>query len=214
MLVSRAMTHDPITTTPDTPVAEARSLMRREKIHHLPVVDEAGKLIGIVSERDLVYASPSPATSLSMYEINYLLAKLTVAKVMTREVLTVTESTALEEAARLMADNNIGGLPVVAGGKPVGMVTESDVFRIFVELFAARQRGVRVTAMVPEVRGELAKLASAITESGGNILAFGSVPGDDPTNVLVTVKVAGVNKDKLIEAIKPYVERVLDARET
>jgi acetoin utilization protein AcuB len=213
MLVSRAMTRNLITTTADTPVAEARSTMRREKIHHLPVVDDRGRLIGIVTERDLVYAAPSPATSLSMYEINYLLAKLTVAKVMTREVLTVTEQTPLEEAARLMADNDIGGLPVVQEKKPVGIVTESDIFRIFVELFAARQKGVRVTALVPEVRGELAKLSAAITECGGNILAFGSVPGDDPSNVLVTVKVAGVGSEKLLSAIEPYLEQVLDARE-
>jgi acetoin utilization protein AcuB len=214
MLVSRAMTRDLITTTPETPVAEARSMMRREKIHHLPVVNNHGKLIGIVTERDLVYAAPSPATSLSMYEINYLLAKLTVAKVMTHEVLTVTGQTPLEEAARLMADNDIGGLPVVEGEKPVGIVTESDIFRVFVDLFAARQKGVRITALAPEVMGELAKLSAAITESGGNILAFGSLPGDAPANVLVTVKVSGVSREQLLSAIKPYVEQVLDARET
>jgi acetoin utilization protein AcuB len=213
MLVSRAMSRKLITTTPETPVAEAQSQMRREKIHHLPVVDNSGKLVGIVTEKDLIYASPSPATSLSMYEINYLLAKLRVAKVMTREVITATEDSPLEQAARVMADHDIGCLPVVTDGKPVGIVTESDIFRVFVDTFAARRKGVRIEAVVPDVRGELARLSGAIAGIGGNILAFGSLPGDEPTAVLVTIKVDGVPRDKLLETIKPFVERVVDVRE-
>jgi len=213
MLVSRAMSRNLFTATPDTPVAEAQSLMRREKIHHLPVVEPSGKLAGIVTEKDLIYASPSPATSLSMYEINYLLAKLRVAKVMTREVITVGEDTPLEQAARVMADHDIGCLPVVTDGKPVGIVTESDIFRVFVDVFAARRKGIRIEAIVPDVRGELAKLSGGIAGIGGNILAFGSLPGDEPTTVLVTIKVDGVARDKLMETIKPFVERVVDVRE-
>ena len=213
MLVSRAMSRNLVTTTPDTPVAEAQSLMRREKIHHLPVVDASGGLAGIVTEKDLIYASPSPATSLSMYEINYLLAKLRVSKVMTREVITIGPDAPLEQAARIMADHDIGGLPVVAEGKPVGIVTESDVFRVFVDIFAARRRGVRVEAVVPDVRGELARLSGAIAAAGGNILAFGSLPGDEPTSVHVTLKVDGLPADRLLETIRPFVSRVVDTRE-
>ena len=214
MLVSREMTPDPKTTTVETPVVEAQSLMRREKIHHLPVVDGSGRLVGIVTEKDLIYASPSPATSLSVYELNYLLAKLTVGKVMTRKVVTVTEDTALEEAARLMADNDIGGLPVVRDGKPVGIITETDIFNVFVELFAARDKGVRITAYLPDVRGELARLSAAIAEGGGNILAFGTVHQDDPKEALCAIKVAGIPKDKLLELVKPYIDSLLDVRET
>ncbi len=213
MLVSRAMSRNLITTTPDTPVAEAQSTMRREKIHHLPVVDSSGRLVGIVTEKDLIYASPSPATSLSMYEINYLLAKLRVSKVMTREVITVGGDAPLEQAARIMADHDIGCLPVVEEGKPVGIVTESDIFRVFVDIFAARRKGVRVEAVLPDVRGELAKLSGAIAGIGGNILAFGSLPGDEPTTVLVTLKVDAVGRERLIETIKPFVERIADVRE-
>jgi acetoin utilization protein AcuB len=214
MLVSRAMSRNVISTTPDTPVAEAQSVMRREKIHHLPVVETSGKLVGIVTEKDLIYASPSPATSLSMYEINYLLAKLRVAKVMTREVITVESDVPLEQAARVMADHDIGCLPVVADGKPVGIVTESDIFRVFVDIFASRRKGIRVEAIVPDVRGELAGLSGAIAGIGGNILAFGSLPGDEPTTVLVTIKIDGVPREKLLETVKPFVERIVDVRET
>lgn len=213
MLVSRAMSRNLITTTPDTPVAEAQSTMRREKIHHLPVVDPSGKLVGIVTEKDLIYASPSPATSLSMYEINYLLAKLRVSKVMTREVITIDGDTPLEQAARIMSDHDIGCLPVISEGKPVGIVTESDIFRVFVDIFAARRKGVRVEAILPDVKGELARLSGAIAGIGGNILAFGSLPGDEPTTVLVTLKVDAVPRDKLIETIKPFVDRIVDVRE-
>ncbi len=213
MLVSRAMSRNVVTTTPDTPVAEAQSVMRREKIHHLPVIETSGKLVGIVTEKDLIYASPSPATSLSMYEINYLLAKLRVAKVMTHEVISVTGDTPLEQAARVMADHDIGCLPVVEDGKPVGIVTESDIFRVFVDVFAARRKGIRIEAIVPDVRGELAKLSGAVAGIGGNILAFGSLPGDEPTTVLVTIKVDGVAREKLLDTMKPFVERLVDVRE-
>lgn len=213
MLVSRAMSRNLVTTTPDTPVAEAQSLMRRQKIHHLPVVEPSGKLVGIVTEKDLIYASPSPATSLSMYEINYLLAKLRVSKVMTREVITVTDDTPLEQAARIMSDHDIGCLPVVTDGKLLGIVTESDIFRVFVDVFGARRAGVRIEAILPDVRGELARLSGAIAGIGGNIIAFGSLPGDEPTSVLVTLKVDGVSRDKLLETIKPFVERLVDVRE-
>jgi acetoin utilization protein AcuB len=212
MLVEERMTRNPITVRIDTPVAEAQSIMRREKIHHLPILDNADRLVGIVAEKDLLYASPSPATSLSVYEISYLLAKLTVEKVMTKDPITITEDTPLEDAARIMADNNIGGLPVVRDRLVVGMITESDLFRTFVDLFGARNTGVRVTMYIPQVKGELARISSAIAENGGNIIAFGSVPGDDPTNYLCMIKVVGIPKDELVRLLEPCECRVVDAR--
>jgi acetoin utilization protein AcuB len=195
------------------PVTEAQALMRREKFHHLPVVDKDSRLVGIVSEKDLLYAAPSPATSLSVYEISYLLSKLTVDKVMTRDVVTVTEDASLEDAARFMADRGVGGLPVVRGALVVGIITESDLFRVFIELFAAREKGVRVTMLIPEKKGELAEIASAIAREGGNILAFGSSRGDDPTSVLCTIKVDGIPRDRLVDLLKPLVLQISDVRE-
>jgi len=133
---------------------EAMKIMRDSKVRRLPVLNDKGALVGIVSERDLLYASPSPATSLSIHELHYLISKIVVADVMTTEVITVTEDTPLEEAARIMSDNKIGGLPVVSNGKLVGIITETDLFKIFLELLGAREMGVRLTMLVPDEKGD------------------------------------------------------------
>ncbi len=213
MLVGSRMTPNPVTIRPDMPVAEAQALMRGKKFHHLPVVDREKRLIGIVTEKDLLYAAPSPATSLSVYEISYLLSKLTVDKVMTREVITVGEDTPLEDAARIMADRNVGGLPVMRGPLVVGMITESDLFRVFIELLGARQVGVRVTMLIPEKKGELAEIASAIARAGGNILAFGSTVGEDPSNMQCMIKVGGLPRERLVGLLQPLVLKISDVRE-
>ncbi len=119
------------------PIVDALNLMKSEQIRRAPVVKD-NNLIGIVSDDDLLNASPSPVTSLSVWEINYLLSKITVSDVMTKNVLTVTEDTPIEEAARIMADNKIGGLPVMRDGNVTGIITETDLFKIFLELMGAR----------------------------------------------------------------------------
>jgi acetoin utilization protein AcuB len=213
MLVKERMSRNPITIKADIPVTEAQALMKREKIHHLPVVDRDGRLVGIVTEKDLLYASPSPATTLSVYEIASLLAKLSVEKVMSKKPVTVTEDVPLEEAARIMADRNIGGLPVMRGTTLVGIITESDLFRVFIELFGARQKGVRITAVLPNQCGELAKVSGALCNAGGNILALGTFLADDPTQGRLTVKVEGLSKEKVVEALEPLAVRIEDIRE-
>ncbi|MEN6499964.1 MAG: CBS domain-containing protein [Rectinema sp.] len=214
MKVGQRMTRNPITITPDVTVPEAQAIMRREKIQRLPVLDNNKRLVGIVTSLDLIHASPSPATSLDIYEMHYLLSKLKVEKVMTRQVITVTEDLPIEEAARIMVDNKISGLPVMRGDILVGIITESDIFRLFIELFGARHRGIRLTLLLPEKKGELAKVANAITKCGGNIVSFAIFEGEDPTNGYCTVKVSGVDKDALLAAITPVVEKIVDARET
>jgi acetoin utilization protein AcuB len=214
MLVGERMTRNPITTTPETTVSDALYLMRREKVRRLPVLDRPhGKLVGIVTDKDLLNASPSAATSLSVWEINYLLARLTVAEVMTKNVVVVRENEALEDAARIMADNKIGSLPVIRGDTLVGIITDTDLFKIFIELFAAREKGVRLSMLVPSVKGELAKITAAITELGGNILALGTFLGEDPTNALCTVKVEDVPAADLVDALTPLVQEIVDVRE-
>jgi acetoin utilization protein AcuB len=137
MLVHERMSRYPITITEDTPINEAIKLMRDKKVRRLPVLNDEGELVGIVSEKDLLYVSPSPATSLSIYELQYIISKIRVGQIMTRDVITVSEYTPLEEAARIMADNKIGGLPVRREGELVGIITESDIFRSFTEILAA-----------------------------------------------------------------------------
>jgi len=214
MKVGQRMTRNPITITPDVTVPEAQAIMRREKIKRLPVLDNNRRLVGIVTSLDLIHASPSPATSLDIYEMHYLLSKLHVENVMTKNVITVTEDLPIEEAARIMADNKISGLPVMRGDILVGIITESDLFKIFIELFGARHRGIRLTLLLPEKKGELAKVANAITKCGGNIVSFAVFEGEDPTNGYCTVKVSGVEKDALLAAITPVVEKIVDVRET
>ncbi len=213
MLVGERMSHPVITISPDVPISEALNLMKKERIRRMPVI-KGGKMVGIVSDKDLLNASPSPATSLSVWEMNYLLSKVTVKDVMTRDVLIVNEDTPIEEAARVMADNKIGGLPVMRADKVVGIITETDLFKIFLELMGARESGVRVTILVPEKRGELAELTRAIADLGGNFIAFGQFTGEDPSNRLLTFKVDGLDEEKLRQIITPLVEKVIDIRST
>jgi acetoin utilization protein AcuB len=213
MLVKERMTRNPILIRPDMTVTDAQALMKREKIHHLPVVDKDEKVVGIVTEKDLLYASPSVATTLSVYEMTSLLAKLKVDRVMSRDVVTVTEDVPLEEAARIMADRRIGGLPILRGRTVVGMITESDLFRIFIELFGARQKGVRVSVTMTNVKGELARIAGAVAQAGGNIIALGTFLGEDPSTGRCTLKVDGLSKEVLTAALTPHVRSVDDVRE-
>lgn len=214
MTVGRCMTKNPIIVHPDVSVPEAQAIMRREKIHRLPVLDKNNKLVGIVTAGDLIHASPSQATALDMYELNYLISKLKLEKIMTKQVVTVTEELPIEEAARTMADNNISGLPVMRGDVLVGIITESDLFKLFIELFGARHSGVRLTLLLPEKRGEIAALAGAIRDAGGNILAMATFDGEDPTNSYCTLKVEGVARQKLVDVVSPLVERIVDVRES
>jgi len=112
MFVKEHMTQDPVTITPEISVPEALHLMREKQVRRLPILDRNGKLVGIVTDKALLHASPSPATSLAVWEIAELHAKLKVEKVMSRDVVTVPEDTLLEEAARIMVDSEVGGLPV------------------------------------------------------------------------------------------------------
>jgi acetoin utilization protein AcuB len=213
MLVKERMTRDPISIRPDTPVTEAQAMMKREKIHHLPVLDKDDRLVGIVTEKDLLYASPSVATTLSVYEMTSLLAKLSVDRMMTRNVVTIGEDVPIEEAARIMADRKIGGLPILRGKALVGLITETDLFKVFIELFSARDKGVRLTITLANEKGELAKIAAAIAQVGGNIIALGTFPGEDPTVGRCTIKVDGVSAERLKAVISPLARSVDDVRE-
>lgn len=214
MLVRERMSAHPVLCEPDLPVSDALDRMKKEHIRRMPVVDKHGKLVGIVSDKDLLQASPSPATSLSVWEITYLLSKIKISDVMTKKVITITPETPLEDAARIMADNKIGGLPVVDDtGAVVGIITETDVFKTFIEMLGARKPGVRVTTLVTDRKGQLAKITGDIAAAGGNIVALIELPGTDSTNYEVMFKVIDVPKDQLVKILEPHVIRVTDVRE-
>jgi acetoin utilization protein AcuB len=132
MLVRALMTGSPIAVPPDTPVLDARQLMTNQRIRHL-LVEKNGDLLGIVTDRDIRLNMPSQATSLSVWELNYLLTKLTVSEVMTRSVITIGPDRDARDAAEVMLEHKIGALPVIDHGRLVGIVTETDVLRAFIK---------------------------------------------------------------------------------
>ncbi|WP_320127775.1 CBS and ACT domain-containing protein [uncultured Sphaerochaeta sp.] len=213
MIIERRMTRNPVTATPDMSVAEASSLMKREKVHRLPVLDKDKKLVGIISEKDLLYASPSPASSLSIHEMAYLLSKLTVKKLMSKNVVTITKDTTVEEAARMMVDQDLSCLPVMEGDTLVGIVSKSDMFKILLELFGARHFGVRLSFLVEDKPGTIAKISQALSEQNIDIITFGTFMGTDPSNAICTIKVQGAPMSKVVEIVKPFVSQLLDIRE-
>ena len=197
MLIIERMTPNPVTVTRQTTVGQALEIVEQRKLRHLPVLDSNDLLAGIVSEKDLLRASTSDP----------------VEKVMTTDVVTVTEYATLEEAARVMADQKISSLPVMRGSRLVGIITETDLFKVFLELLAAREQGVRLTMLVPEEKGMLASLTGEIASMGGNVLALGTFKGEDPTNRLVTVKVADVPTEKLVAIMEAIGMEIVDVRE-
>ena len=202
MIVSKIMTRNPIFTHPEISLTDARSIMDKEKIGHVPVLNKNNELVGLITKADLLKAAPSSATSLDMYEISYLLSKLTVEKVMEKNVVTVQESEVVEEAARIMADRSIGCLPVLNGSLLTGIITDTDLFHFFINAFGARHQGIRVTINFKEKPGQLAALASGIAEKGGNIVAFVSAEGDDAAHRLATLKITGIIKEDVEDIVR------------
>jgi acetoin utilization protein AcuB len=169
MLVKDWMTPAPLTISPETPVLEALRLLKERGFRRLPVV-EGARLVGIVTDKDLKDAMPSKATTLSVWELNYLLSKLTVREVMARPVITATAEETLEDAALRMQDHKVAGLPVLdAAGALVGMLTITDVLGALIQVLGLKEGGVRVTLDMPDVPGSLARAAEAVKPS--NILS-------------------------------------------
>jgi acetoin utilization protein AcuB len=209
MLVKDRMTSDLIAITPVTTFPESFRIMRERGIRHLPVVDDREKLVGIVTQTDLLHASPSAATTLSVFEMSYLLANLHVREVMSSPPITVSEDAPLEEAARLMVEKKIGCLPVMRDGDLVGMLTETDIFETFVEVLGGEEATLRVTVRVLDVRGELARLAGVIAGQGGNICSVARFRGEDPEHCFITFRLEGVDEDVLVPALEDTVEEVV-----
>jgi acetoin utilization protein AcuB len=147
-----------------------------------------------------------------VWELNYLLSKITVSELMTKNVISVTPKTPIEEAARIMADNKIGGLPVTEGTELVGIITETDLFRLFLELTGAREFGVRATFTLEDQPGELAKVAAVVAEQGGNVIAIGTFSDEDQTTREVVLKVGDIEISEVEEILKKYAKEVKDIR--
>ena len=152
MLVQNWMTRNPVAVEAESPFLEARVIMNEKKIGHLPVVDR-GKLIGVVTDRDLKEAAPSGATTLDVYEMNYLLLKMKVRDLIKREPITIKPTNSVEKAATLMYENKVGCLPVVDdAGALVGIITGRDLLGVMVDILGYKEKGTRIAFEVPDTR--------------------------------------------------------------
>jgi len=216
MLVKDRMTPNPITVTEDTSHSDALRLMREHKIRRLPVLDRHGRLVGIISEKDLLYAAPSPATTLSIHELNYALSKLKVKQIMKGDVITTSPHNTIEEAARIIAERKIGCLPVLENDQLAGIITETDIFKALLMLFGDSQHGVRLTlrmAVTPDTLATvLNEVIGLVMGLGGNIVMSTTYCTDDPNYIILLMKVQGASRD-LLFALHDMVDEILDVRE-
>lgn len=196
MQVHECMMVNPITISPKTTYAQASRLLRVKKLHALPVTDNEGQLVGILTEKDLL--GISPVAVLGVHTISDLLSAMAIEKAMTREVITVPEDCPLEEAARILIDHKIGGLPVMRGDQLIGMITEADLFRAMTDAFGGRSEGLRITIRLLEDKGELGAITDGIIKLGGKLISLSTYWGDDPFKRIITLKVQGVDREDLL----------------
>ncbi|KNY27865.1 CBS and ACT domain-containing protein [Pseudobacteroides cellulosolvens] len=207
MYVKSKMTSNPYTISPDATIAEALELMRHNGIRKLPVV-KGEELVGIVTEREMLEVSPSKATTLSVFEVNYLLGKTKVSQVMTKDVVTITADSLLEEAALLMRDNNISTLPVLVGEKLCGIITETDIFNAFIELMGFSDIGARIAVEAQDSPGILADITHVIKEYGVNITHIAIYGGESGSSDVV-IRVNTQNTDEMVKTLENHGYKVI-----
>lgn len=170
MFVKDYMTPSPVTVSPDDLLGDALDLMKKHSIRRLPVVSR-GKIVGLVTEQDLMKASPSSATSLSVWEINYLFSKIRIKDMMTKEIFSINSDTILEEAALIMQKKQISTLPVLENNKLVGIITESDIFKAFIDVLGLNHPSLRVMLLVEDQVGVLKSISEVVDAAGINIVS-------------------------------------------
>ncbi len=200
MFVRGCMTVNPYTITENAPIFEAGELLRKNDIARLPVVKD-GKVIGIITREDLLKVSPSAATTLSVWELNYVLGKLQVKDAMTKNPITISPDATLEEAAMIMREKGVGALPVVENGKLIGIITESDIFDAFLDLMGLKMTGTRLTINFEDRVGAIADLTEIIKEQGINIISLALFHRPDTQGELV-LRLDSSDSDQLIKEIQ------------
>lgn len=206
MYVRDFMSTDVITISPNGSLADAFALMKENRIRRLPVV-EGDRLVGIVAYSDLLKASPSEATSLSIWEINYVLSKLKISDIMKTRVITVETSDTIEKAAILMRNNDIGALPVMEKGRLVGIITESDIFDAFIDVMGFGVPGTRLTIEIEDRPGQILEVIRPISEEGINIRSIATFHAESRQELVIRVETK--TPEKIIEKIKSSGFRVL-----
>jgi acetoin utilization protein AcuB len=202
MRIRDVMTKNPITVDSETLVLDAQRMMKENNIRRLPVVDK-GNLVGIVTQHDLLQASPSPATSLSIHELNYLLAKMKVKEVMKKNPFTLTPDTPFEEALRIGQDKKIGSFPVMDKGKLVGIITESDTVRFLTRALGLREEGSRVTIEgLGGKFGDLEKIIAIANQHQTIILSMISLPRPEKKDWMIVLRLKTTDPDPIVRDFK------------
>ena len=203
MHVGRIMNTDLITVTPDTPVTKAKKIIEDNSISHLLVVDKKGKFSGIVSDRDVKQSWASPATALSVHEMNYLLDQLTAEHIMTTTPIIVSPGTTIERAAHLMQQNRISALPVMDGGKLVGIITRTDVMALLLQSIGIDKDSARFTVLVKDRVGVMAEICQVLKDAGVNIRSLVTWPETRHEGYYqLVLRVPADHSDKAVETLE------------
>jgi acetoin utilization protein AcuB len=202
MRIKDVMTKNPMTVDSETLVVDAQKIMKERNIRRLPIVDK-GKLVGIITKHDILEASPSPATSLSIYELNYLLSKMKVKEIMKKDPVTLTQDTPFEEALRIGQEKKIGSFPVVENGKLVGIATESDIIRFVTRILGIKDEGSRITIEgLGGKFGDLEKIVSIANQHNTIILSMISLPRSEKKDWMIVLRLKTTHPDPIVQDFK------------
>ncbi len=210
MYIGQIMHTNLVTVSPETTLVEAREVIEKNRIEHLLVVDKKGHLIGIVSDRDLKQNWASPATTLSVHELTYLLQKVEVRMIMVKTLKTVAPDTTIERAASIMQTENISSLPVMAEGQLVGIVTSTDVMAVLLQAIGMSEESLRLGVLVDDQIGRLAEVTAILKEARINIQSFFCWPVPEYPDIShLVIRVARAEGDAAIAALSAQGFKVL-----
>ncbi|BCS95879.1 membrane protein [Desulfoluna limicola] len=210
MYVGRIMHTNLITVNPETTIKQAMDLLKEHHIEHLVVLDDSGRLKGILSDRDVKYNLASPATTFSTHELNYLLDQVTVGMIMVKNVITVTPDTTVEDAALVIRDNEISSLPVMKDGRPVGIVTKTDVMGVLMDAIGLGEENQRLIVLVRNRIGMIADITTRLRDENINIASLITWPEKGSEGVYqLVLRVKGEDKDKAVAALESMQLKVI-----
>ncbi|MBP2683334.1 MAG: acetoin utilization AcuB protein [Deltaproteobacteria bacterium] len=202
MNVAKRMKRNPVFVDEGDSMKKAMDLLKEHEIRHLPVLKDGQRLVGILSERDIKQASPSPATALEIREIYYLLDKVKVKQIMTRRPYSVSSSAPIEEAALILREKKIGCLPVVDDGKLVGIITETDIIDAFIEGMGVNGPGYRIELVLQNRPGKLFELLKLLKDFDANVVSVATAAHEDPEKIINILRIEARNYKVVKAAIK------------
>ncbi len=213
MTIERRMTRNPVVARTSMTAVETLDLMKNENVQKVPVLDEKGNLVGVITEKDILTATLHEDGNISLLEMAYKVSNLTIDRLMTSDVVSIGPGTDIEEVARIMVTQGISFLPVVEDRKLVGLVSKSDMFKIMMELFGARHYGTRISFVVVDRIGTIADISRCLYEHGISIISLCTFSDEDPDKVICTLKVHGSSIAELKELLGPYTAGFTDLGE-